>query len=412
MSAGVHNKIVKNEQMTGNPIEVVIPFFVLLAQYSFMGLTAAQIAMAICALVVLSKYRLSLRIPKNFKYFFIFFVFVIFADCGKLLIGDSSSLWQINRIIGYSLLFVSAFIVCAAPFDEDRMYKVWKIATIVYCFGLLFHIFGIEVLHHQVDPISIIPGYSLRTNGFLATSRPMSFFREPSMFAASIIPFLFLALKRRDFRWSVFTSFFLLISSSTVGVVICVLLWVLFLLRSDVKIEKKAFAITLLALMTVVFATAPIFQDAFSKFMETSQGGGTYTARITVGFEVLSKMSPHELVLGAAASSPEIYIFSNSGSFSEMSAMYYLLHGNLFLNTVAQLFFRYGIIGTILLLICLVALLKNENYEAKDLIVVYLVLAFFESALLNSYFFYYVMMIMMYIPVAEKSFCSAALKSQ
>ena len=128
-------------------------------------------------------------------------------------------------MIEYIVIYFLVFIICSQSLDEDRLFKVWKIAGVIYALGLLIQVIQIYFLGQRIAPISIIPGYELRTEGNIAQLRPSSFFAEPASFVIAMLPLEFLSIKRKDYKWAVFTTISILLSASTVGIILSVILW-------------------------------------------------------------------------------------------------------------------------------------------------------------------------------------------
>ncbi len=358
------NQRLRNKKIPA--VEMFLPFFGLLVQYQISIFPVSAIMMAI---IVLYQGKISLKsVCRPYLFFLAYtiardFLHIVFSQY------DAASN-QINIMISYTVQFLLIFIICGNDFDENVLYKWWKIAGTIFGLGMVYHVIQIVGLGNTVTPISIIPGYLMRSDALEGSWRPTSFFAEPAAYVTSMMPLLFLALKRKDLKWAIVSTFLIVMSTSTVGVVLVTVLWVAFIL-----LEKKSFKLTLtvlffIAVFLLLFMKLPIFTTTLQKVEEVTQGESTWGSRVQAPFELVGTMKPLELPFGADIIEPRQYAYQNIDRIKSgtMLMSFLILDDDaMFLNTYASLIFRYGIVGLALFLYSFVFKRKlfNRNYEAR-----------------------------------------------
>ena len=386
-------------------IEYLLPFFHLLASYKFGPVSASTLGLLITGALIVFENHGKFSVGKEFKPYLYFLGFVIFRDTLRIFLGSDSVQTQINRMLEYILTYVLVFIVCSRDFDEEKLYKIWKIAGLIYTLGLLFHIFQIYILGYRIiNPISLIPGYKLSEVAGIKTTRPSSFFPEPAAFVCAMLPLEFMALRRRDIKVAILTTLAILASTSTVGAILSIIRWVTTFLQRDLKARTKIIMIVATALMIYVFANIDIFSNAFTKFILVAEGGSTFGSRVTGSFEIVSAENWLEKIIGTNYNEVKGFISAHSFSFLQKSIVQVYWRsgeGNVFLNTFGQLFFKYGLIGFLLFMIPLVKYLRNKLFEAKPFVIMMMFAIFGQTMLLNSYYFMNIMLVVLFSKVTS-----------
>ena len=389
-------------------IEYFLPFIVLLSPYRFGPVSADTIGLAIVAFLVALQNHGRIKIIKEIRPFLFFWGYVVIRDIFRMVLGTDPLQTQINRMVEYLISFILLIIVCSEEFDDDKLYKVWKIAGLVFGLGLLYHFVQIYILGQRVVPISLIPGYSIRSDDTIGTIRPCSFFPEPASFVNAMVPLEFLALRKRDFKVAIFTTISILISTSTVGIILTVVLWATSFMQKDLKVRTKVFMIILSIGIVFAFANLDLFGASLTKLLLAAEGGSTFGSRVTGSFEVIGAESLFEKIVGTNYNEVNRYIDTHSSLFASRSIVQIYWRGgtgNVFLNTFGQLFFRYGLIGFILFLSPLISFLRSQNYQAKAYVVMVIVAIFGQTMLLNSYYFMTVAFLILFAklnPIGEK----------
>ncbi len=377
-------------------LEMFLPFMGLLSQYTVGGLSVSLFFLLLITLFHLL--RGSVVIRKIYSNYYLFFGYVLLRDIVNLFAPCSvERMTQLNRMLEYILFFVCVFIVVES-FNENVLYKAWKVAGVIFSAGLFFHVVQIYVFKHPIMPISIIPGYVLRDAELVAQSRPTSFFAEPASFVNSMLPFLFLSLRKREYAWAAFSSVMILLSTSTVGIVLAMVLWMAFILFEEkskhVKISLgiMVFAIVLICLQTSLFASS------IQKLMLVLQGKSTFGSRVLISLEVVGTLNPVSLLFGEVERDACYYVLSNISKFSlgSQAVLYAREVGRVFLNTFGELIFRYGIVGLGLFLYTFKGKVFSQKYGARIFAMMILVSIFAQSVLLNPQYFLVTMILILF----------------
>ena len=380
-------KMLGDESQSTSGIEYLAPFLPVLAQYKFGFLTVSTLALIVLATIFLFRNNLRVRIDKRYKYYILFILFAVSRDLLRMLFGVDPRQAQINRVLEYTMNCALVILVTPTHFEEDRLYKTWRIAGFIYTAGLLYHFFCIYFLGSSISPISIIPGYAIRDSG-TQISRPTSFFAEPASFADALIPLIFLSLRKNDLRTAGLFTFAVLLSTSSVGVVLAVVLWGLYIFKKNVKIYIKVLAVMLSCVIIFAFFNARIFESSFQKILGVTGGGGTFHSRIGSSIDVIKTLKPSSLIFGTNYSDVNHYISDHSELFSSSSdAIIYWHADTVFLNTVARVVFQYGLLGLFFFFLPFYIVVRKREYGAKAYAIAVIIACFVQSMLLNPYYF-------------------------
>ena len=324
-------------------IELLLPFFMLFAQYRIGPVSIVTVLLLIVAVLIVLRESANLCYSLKFWPYYLFLGYIIVCDVFSALLGPDPMQTEINRMTEYVVMFLLVFIVCSQSFDENRLYKCWKIAGCVFTMGILYHVVQIYVLKQSISPICIIPGYELRAEDAYDQFRPSSFFAEPAAFTNSMLPLLFLSLKRKDFKWAVFCTISILMSTSTVGVILSVVLWVMTLVIEKSSFKKKIVAIFVAAPIVWMFFSMEIFSVTQSKFFAVTDGESTFGSRVLTGLELVQNMPNSDLIFGSRYGNVVNYVTDNLNQFSGCETLlYYWKCRRLFLNAFSQSIFNMG----------------------------------------------------------------------
>ena len=381
-------------------IEYFLPFFHLLAPYKFGPISAGTIGLIIVAALILIENHGKFPLVKELKPYLYFLGYVIARDILRAALGSDSLQTQINRMAEYVITYLLILMVCSRDFDEEKLYKAWKCAGVIYTLGLVFHLVQIYALGYRIiTPISIIPGYQLSEVAGIKTTRPSSFFPEPAAFVCAMLPLEFMALRKSDIKVAVFTTLAILASTSSVGVILSIVLWVATFLQLNLKNRTKIIMVVVTIAIIYVFANLDIFGDAFKKFILVAEGGSTFGSRVTGSFEIVGAENWIEKIIGTNYNEVSGFISTHYSQFSSRSIVQLYWNsgeGNVFLNTFGQLFLKYGIIGFCLFLNPWIRYLKNHSYQAKPYVIMAMVAIFGQGMLLNSYYFMTMMFLILF----------------
>lgn len=298
------------KQITGALCGATIPIASLFLQY-MRGLVS--IGNTICWIVVLLCFILyrKLSIPRTFLALSVFY-------CGRLLLNYFFSDISMTAYLFYYLRLLScplATILLAAYADEDVMYKVWRIMGIFVITILIFQYVQVYAMGRMIRPMNLLPISSdeAEASWLMYSSRLCSVFTEPSVFACYLMPLLFMANKRGKFGMSIVVTLAVLLSTSTNGIVICVVLWGYELIKGKMRNSRKLLIAVTVILFAVAFLTLPMFQATRDKiFAPDVYAQKTIDYRLRYGAMIYQQMPTVEKIFGIFSLDLEHYMLSGN----------------------------------------------------------------------------------------------------
>lgn len=375
------NTILERKPKKSNHVmEILIPFFGVFEPYKI-GIVPFTAIMLL--IIILFRGNGVLSLKKGTKPYVIFLAYMLFRDsmhvCFSVSVPINS---QINRMLEYIVLYVLIFFVCSGDFDENALFRWWKIAGTIFGIGMLYHVFKLLVLNQNIHPISLIPGYDIAHDVDGLYSRPTSFFSEPAAYVTSMLPLLFLSLKRKIFIWAAISTFLIVVSTSTVGIVLTAVLWLLFIVFEKKSVKTVLLYVTFAIVFVILFLNLPIFSDALGKLEEVSSGESTWGSRIAGPFDMVKAMKWYELPFGTSILDTTKYVYGRINQFDSHSSVFkYVRQGrDVFFNTFAMLIYRYGIIGLCLFLYTFKGKIFDKKYRARIYAIAMLIAAFAQGS--------------------------------
>ena len=368
---------IKNERKrSGHFLELALPFLPLIEQYKIASIPVSAIVLFI--VIFFRQIKGKIFISNACRPYSVFLLYIIVRDFLHMMYSDGGALSvQVNRMIEYIVLYCLIFMACSI-FDEDYLFKYWKLAGIIYGLGMIYHVVLIKFYNIPIIPITIIPRYKLRFDSFIPTMRPTSFFAEPAAYVSAMLPLLFLSLKRKNISWAILTTFLIVISTSTVGVLLSAALWIGFIFLEKKSLKVTALTIAIVLVFTFFFLNLDIFDATFLKFNAVVNGGSTFGSRIKAPLEVLQLMDFKNLIFGNNVLNVKDFVLQNAMRLPSDSAAYEaaMARNDVFLSTVPYLIFRYGIFGLFLFLFTFKGKIFNQKYGARLYTIMLLIAVF------------------------------------
>lgn len=386
--------------VTKSPIVFFLPFYLLLSQYKFSGITLGTAGLFIICVSQMIRSR-KIIIRKHYYPYIGFVAYAVLRDVLRIIAGIDPVQPQINRIIEYSVVFFLVIVVSQQPFNEDRLYNNWKRAGVLFSIGLIYHFVILYVFHRNIYPISIVPGYVMSSVNPEGSMRPCSFFAEPASFVSSMLPLEYMAMKRRDIKTAVWTTLVILLSTSTVGVILSMMVWLLEFMGRETSLKRKIIYIVVAAGVSVLFMYSEYFVSSFNKLIDIVNGGGTFASRIQNGFEIVNSLSIKSILFGTNYSDAQHYVADHLILFSSESVtMIRYRIDAIFLNTISKLIFMYGIPGLLLYFYSFLRTTKKKN--VRKYVIIILISAFGQSTLLNADYFAMLMIVLLYLNESDQ----------
>lgn len=296
-----------------------------------------------------------------------------------------------NRIVE-ELLFVMSIATFANVFDLDKLYKWWRIIGTLFMIGLFYHSIEYYVFNHYVDMIKL-PFLPLSDNKVFEKiltidyTRPRSFFTEPSHYASFMLPLLFLNLLYKDYRYGAINMVFLLLSTSSLGIVTGAFLLIV------MSFKHTSFKIKLLLIIFLIvgyfcFLNLDIFQFARDKIASSNGGDESSSLRIFFTASVWAELPIDLKMLGIPSYSIGDFLQHNSKYIPNQ--LVWVLQDESSINYASSIWFVAVKFGLIVWGVYLFFYIRNIKKSWSSPILYYalmiFVATFIQSCFLNSIF--------------------------
>ncbi|MEH2957662.1 hypothetical protein [Candidatus Merdisoma sp. JLR.KK006] len=383
--------------------EYIFAFFPMLYGYSFKGIGLDLIIMIFASLFLLRNQGFRFIANKQNRDFLLLFCYVIIKDLFIVILGQSNSSESFHRLlsnIAYIFLFL---ILLGKDFNQKKFYKGLKISGTVFTAGLLYHLVLIYRFGLPAKGISIIPGYEFVNNNWL--NRPRSFFSEPAALAQAMLPLLFYSLHKKDYKWSLIATFTIFMSTSTAGILLAGVLWIMEFIIGKGKRAHKILVIIVFLMSGAFLLRTEIATDSIAALQNRLSGGGSTSVRVFLGFEILSTMQPNQFITGLLYNKAYDYAVQNIGLFEQTSIARMIVgysEGEFFINAFVSLVFRYGVVGFILYFRVYKGKIFNKGYAGRALAIMTIVETIGDSMLFNAYYFF-IMLVLNYLCQEEEN---------
>ena len=364
-------------------------FIPILNVYSFGVGNIALIALLLVAIYGL----ISGSVFKKQKLFLFLGFFVIVHEAIFYVmynVPKTSGPW-FNRIVE-ELLFVMSIATFVNVFDLDKLYKWWRIIGVLFMIGLFYHSIEYYVFNHYVDMIKL-PFLPLSDNKVFEKiltidyTRPRSFFTEPSHYASFMLPLLFLNLLYKDYRYGAINMVFLLLSTSSLGIVTGAFLLIV------MSFKHTSFKIKLLLIIFLIvgyfcFLNLDIFQFARDKIASSNGGDESSSLRIFFTASVWAELPIDLKMLGIPSYSIGDYLQHNSKYIPNQ--LVWVLQDESSINYASSIWFVAVKFGLIVWGVYLFFYIRNIKKSWSSPILYYalmiFVATFIQSCFLNSIF--------------------------
>lgn len=364
-------------------------FIPILNVYSFGVGNIALIALLLVAIYGL----ISGNVFKKQKLFLFLGFLVIFHEAIFYVmynVPKTSGTW-FNRIVE-ELLFVISIATFVNVFDLGKLYKWWRLVGVLFMIGLFYHSIEYYVFNHNVDMIKL-PFLPLSDNKVFEKiltvdyTRPRSFFTEPSHYASFMLPLLFLNLLYKDYKYGAINMVFLLLSTSSLGIVT----GVFFLIVMSFK--HTSFKIKLLLIIFLItgyfcFLNMDIFQYARDKIATSNGGDESSSLRLFFTASVWAELPVDLKILGIPNFSIGDFLLQNSKYIPNQ--LVWVLQDESSINYASSIWFVAVKFGLVVWIVYLFFYIRNIQKSWSSPILYYalmiFVATFIQSCFLNSIF--------------------------
>jgi hypothetical protein len=366
------------------PLCIMLAPYAILKQYYSVGLFLV-LAYSIFSISFLKN---DIQIPKNLLYFLIAFVGIYIINVFR----TGKSLSMLNFMVGsvLTIFYVSSLV---KYFEFNRFYKNYKFLALASSCLVIFQALRLFIFHIPAVPINLLPvaeaDYSYWD--FFKGKRASGFFSEPQAFCSFVIPFFIFSLYRSEFLFSTITFVAILMSSSTLGLAISVMVMGYYLLFENKFGTSKVFIIGGVALVFIVFASFGLLEYTINKIQKTPLENNI---RLVRGFYIYSKFISVDLLFGVSQDLQQ-YVISN---IKEPWVALYTSAGNQrllgYTTSFSGLLIQFGLPSFIAYLLFLRKCFVNSSRDSKVLILVTFVLCFVQTIIFNAWFVFYISMVL------------------
>lgn len=313
-----------------------------------------------------------------------------------VLIDDLPS-YHINSLLLMFLNLGAIFVVVPAV-DFEKFLNALKIVTILVMLGEAYHMI-ILLRGGEVSPIHIpflpFDGGLTRLNEI--GKRPVSFCLEPSNLAQFYIFPLFFSLYYRKWGFSVIIVFFILLTTSTNGVIFVGTMILAFLTTQHVSPKIRFGMIGIVLIFVVMFTSMEMFSKGKNKLEDTNVDT---TSRLINGPLLVQAMPWEHLIVGFPAANSNDYIDKTE----YVRGVPLIGHplGGYFISSFWATIAKYGYVGLILFFVGYYSIYK-KNKSLIYLLIPLLALKFSGGALFNSATFTWTSMMFVFIEYEKRS---------
>lgn len=274
------------------------------------------------------------KIRMNNRHFGVvtFLIFTCFVTYSNAIFLGSSPIAINLRIAKFLLMMVNLFFIVPLLFDFKLAFKIYTLFVISAVFVFFVQYILYFAFHQHV--VFLIPGVSLNyESGMLASDliehnidkvikgqlfRPRSFFIEPAFYSMYCLPWLAIAVCKKKYQLlALVVTLSLVLSTSTMGILISVVLWICYFFLNLDFIRNK-FRI---GILFVIFSIAAIsFFDmndvVQSLLIKQNQLGnlektGSLTVRIVRGWECFKQLDFIHQFFGCGYGNLGAYFFEH-----------------------------------------------------------------------------------------------------
>lgn len=285
-----------------------------------------------------------------------------------------------NNIIMHTVYLFS--ILCFSNYVRyDEFLKPFKLACAVFIAGLFYQVIQLFVFHQMLEgPIILFPSLLPEQNIYMKEGivRPMSFFQEPQAFCSYIIVFVIFMIEEKQYFGAAIASLAILLSTSTEGLVLIVLVWLLYFLFTKSSLWTKIFVAVGAFFVVKQYLSLEIFSVGLEKATNTDYGDNV---RVSQGFKVLNELSFGGWLFGMGTANNDFYArVGTKLGFGSDSVIYF--------SSAAGVIINYGLFVGIAYWLFL---LKKIIFKYKPLFILSIclcVMPFAQTCFFSSTFVY------------------------
>lgn len=363
---------------------LIIALYPILSIYIFLpGLTYGNLILII---YLIFKLAISKTIKPDIPFLIIMILFIISNLLQLIINRDVSFILVIHNTYSMLLFLLLAIsLMMDSENDTVKLYKYLKIISIICSLAIIYQFFSWTLFKVQI--YLYIPGVKRIAYALIESFkyRPSSFFTEPSHFAIYVLPVFALSLIKRDYYYSAFSLIAIVLSTSSLGIIIAVilLLWHfrIILLKT---INSNKFIFTLIALITagiiIIFVESDIILFALNKLFTIFDKDSS--PRLFGSLHYISFFGLREYIFGIGLN-----------QFSHLVSLKLGIDVPNFSNSLVFSFISFGIIGLIFWILYIYMVIKRLSSNYITLGIAFFLVCATDQVLFNQNLLYFLVIL-------------------
>lgn len=356
----------------------LLPVAFFLFQYGSYGIYGIMYTyLLFCCVYFVFRYK-HIPVFKPLLIYTICLVILTFINC--TIIGGLLSKRLIVSIILYLFCGYSVSII-AAHTDKDALYKCWKFLGILTGIIISYQFIQITFLHHSVHAINVLPLTSedieACENWIKDHDRPIAFFTEPAAVVSFLTPLLAMAQHKRDFLTSISVSIFILMTASTSGLIVLIIMWSTSLSQIKFSVLTYLLVISFSAAILFLFLATDLFGTSVEKILyETSGESSNMYVRVIMGWNIFFSLDTRSMIMGIPDIDMTKYALTHASEYVNALVLW---GDDIYTNSAQKVFLFSGFIGAGVYIWMLNKLYKSLEKGAKPFFWSVIALMFFSS---------------------------------
>jgi len=354
-------------------LEIFIPFYSIIMYYTFpFGGSVGQFMFLIYFILTFPRHLMKNKphIPKGLL------VFVILLLPLQALAFGLYGGFDVQRLINLIMIFFYTAFLGFYDINLKGLIKIYKIVAVLASIAIIYHFILINVFGRQVEAILLLPVE--RPEGWYQEGiRPMGLFPEPQVYATFILPLLVMTVQNKERLMSLFLTFCIALSTSSLGIFCALGIWMYFTVSAKMNKLLIVASLVLFGIVVYIASTLSIFEYAVEKIATTDF---EENSRLTRGFYIYSLLPPIHQIIGIGVNNVEYAL--ESGKLFVDDNLTVLMKNPAYMTTTAELLVKYGLILTLVYFGMLWNFFKNS--KCKILVLLLFFLSFGQTILFSG----------------------------
>lgn len=359
-------------------LSFLLPIAFFLFQYGSYGIYGIMYTFLLfCCVYYILRYR-HIPIFKPLLAYTICLVTLTFINC--TIIGGQLSRRLLVTLILYLFCGCSVSII-AEHIDKDALYKCWKFLGILTGIIVFYQFIQITFFHHSVHAINVLPltntDIETTENWISESNRPIAFFTEPAAVVSFLTPLLAMAQQKRDLLTSISVSFFILLTASTSGLIVLLIMWSASLSQIKFSFWTYISVISFAVFILYLFMETNLFSSSVEKILyETSGESSNMYVRVIMGWNIFFNLDIRSMIMGIPDIDLTNYALKNAPEYVNALVLW---GDNIYTNSAQKVFLFSGFLGACVYTWMLTKLYKTLEKGAKPFFWTIVALMFFSS---------------------------------